>query len=95
VAAHAVERCLSESHRTIDDIDAIAAAPAQPRFRTALASQLGVSQDLITISNDEHMHTASLASSLNDAATKVASGGQLLLVAAGAGVTAGAALYRV
>jgi 3-oxoacyl-[acyl-carrier-protein] synthase III len=95
VAAHAVERCLSESRRTIDDIDAIAAAPAQPRFRTALAGQLGVSQNLITIANDEHMHTASLASSLNDAATKVGAGGQLLLVAAGAGVTAGAALYRV
>jgi 3-oxoacyl-[acyl-carrier-protein] synthase III len=92
VADLAVERCLSESRRTIDDI---AAAPAQPRFSTALAGQLGVSRNLITIANDEHMHTASLASSLNDAATKVGAGGQLLLVAAGADVTAGAALYRV
>ncbi len=94
-AARAVGRCLGESALRIEDVDAVVAAPASPRFRAALATQLEIAPERITIADDERMHTASLASAFKDAATSAGSGGQLMLVAAGAGVTAGAALYRL
>jgi 3-oxoacyl-[acyl-carrier-protein] synthase-3 len=40
------------------------------------------------------MHTASLVAALRSAAEELPPGARVLLVAAGAGVTAGAALYR-
>jgi 3-oxoacyl-[acyl-carrier-protein] synthase III len=93
-AALAVNRCLSESHLTIEDIDAIAAAPAKPGFRAALAKHLGVATDGITV-GDEGMHTAALASAFDSASKSVGERGLILLVAVGAGITAGAALYRL
>jgi 3-oxoacyl-[acyl-carrier-protein] synthase III len=94
-AALATHRCLARSSLTIEDIDAVVAAPALPHFRTALAAQLGLSPERIIVADDPRMHTASLASALSRAASDVGTGAQLMLVAAGAGVTAGAALYRV
>ena len=93
-AAQAVNRCLRESHLTIEDIDAIAAAPARAGFRTALADRLGMAAEGITVGDDEGMHTAALASAFDRANTALGQGGLILLVAAGAGITAGAALYR-
>jgi 3-oxoacyl-[acyl-carrier-protein] synthase-3 len=40
------------------------------------------------------MHTASLVAALHCAAEELPSGARVLLIAAGAGITAGAALYR-
>jgi 3-oxoacyl-[acyl-carrier-protein] synthase-3 len=40
------------------------------------------------------MHTAALAAALRDGVDRVPPSGRVLLIAAGAGVTAGAALYR-
>lgn len=94
-ATLAVSRCLRESHLTIEDIDNIAAAPARPGFRAALADRLGVSPESITVGDDEGMHTAALASAFHRASETVGGTGLILLVAAGAGVTAGAALYRL
>lgn len=94
-AAQAISRCLSESHLTIEDIDAIAAAPARPGFRAALADRLGMATEGITVADDEGMHTAALASAFHRASETVGERGLILLVAAGAGVTAGAALYRL
>jgi 3-oxoacyl-[acyl-carrier-protein] synthase-3 len=94
-AALAVDRCLRDSNLTIDDVDAIVATPPRPRYRAALAAQLGVPAERITVADDETMHTASLASAFNVAATAVGAPGLILIVASGAGVTAGAALYRL
>jgi len=93
-AALAVSRCLRESNVTIEEIDAVAAAPARPGFRTALADRLGISTEGVTVGDDQGMHTAALASAFDRASAAVGAGGLILLVAAGAGITAGAALYR-
>lgn len=93
-AAHAAARCLQGSGVTIDEVATIVAAPASAGFRDALASGLGTSPESITIADDEHVHTASLAFALKAACAVAAPSARLLLVAAGAGVTAGAALYR-
>jgi 3-oxoacyl-[acyl-carrier-protein] synthase III len=94
-AALAISRCLSESHLTLEDIDAIAAAPARDGFRAALADRLGVATEGITVGDDEGMHTAALTSAFALASKSVGEPGLILLVAVGAGITAGAALYRL
>jgi 3-oxoacyl-[acyl-carrier-protein] synthase III len=94
-AAHAVDECLGESGVRLDDIDAIVAAPARRRYRAGLAARLGVPQRRIVVSRDENMHTASLAAAFDRAAHRLQEGDRVLLVAAGAGITAGAALYRM
>ncbi|MGD9618504.1 MAG: 3-oxoacyl-[acyl-carrier-protein] synthase III C-terminal domain-containing protein [Mycolicibacterium sp.] len=95
-AARAVEECLRETALVLADIDVIAAAPATSAFRTALAGQLGVPLGEITVADDPGMHTASLAAAFDRAAAgTVERGSRVLLVAAGAGITAGAAVYRL
>ncbi len=94
-AAQVAERCLTASSLRIEDVDAIVAAPAAPGYRAALATRLNVSPERIAIADDERMHTVSLASAFADASQRTPSGEQILMVAAGAGVTAGAALYRL
>ncbi len=91
VAAQAARACLQDSG--IEDVDAIVAAPARPGYRVALADQLGVPVERITVADDDTMHTAALAAGFGLAADLPA-GARILLVAAGAGITAGAALYR-
>ena len=78
----------------LGDIDAIVAAPARRAYRAALATRLGVPAERITVAKDARMHTASLAAALDDGDARAAEGGYVLLIAAGAGVTAGAANYR-
>jgi 3-oxoacyl-[acyl-carrier-protein] synthase-3 len=94
-ATRVVDECLSESGLTLRDIDVVVAAPARSGFRAALAGRLGVPADEIVVADDETMHTASLAAALHEAADRIPDGGRVLLVAAGAGVTAGAALYQM
>lgn len=94
-AAAAVEECLRASALELDCVDAIVAAPAGRDFRCALADRLGVSADDVTVAGDAELHTASLAAAFDRAASAVGPGGRMLLIAAGAGITAGAALYRV
>jgi 3-oxoacyl-[acyl-carrier-protein] synthase III len=93
-AAQAARACLDEHSVRLSDVDMIVAAPAHPGFRAALSSRLGVEVGQISVAEDEHMHTAALAAALGRQAERLAAGAQVLLVAAGAGVTAGAALYR-
>jgi len=90
-AAQAARACLQEVG--IEDVDAIVAAPARPRYRGALANQLGVPVERITVADDDAMHTAALAAAFGLAAD-LPSGARILLVAAGAGITAGAVMYR-
>jgi 3-oxoacyl-[acyl-carrier-protein] synthase-3 len=92
--AQVARDCLDESSLRLSDVDLIAAAPARRGYRAALAAHLGVPVERITVADDERMHTASLAASLHDGADHLRAGASVLLIAAGAGVTAGAALYR-
>ncbi|UUO02701.1 3-oxoacyl-ACP synthase [Mycolicibacterium novocastrense] len=94
-AARAAENCLNASSITVDDVEVIVAAPAHPAYRGALATKLNVEPERITVSDDARLHTVSLVAALSDALRVARPGARLLLVAAGAGVTAGATLYRV
>ena len=93
-AAEAAQACLDEHSVRISDIDTIVAAPARDGYRTALSSRLGVPVDQISVADDQRMHTAALAAALERQAERLPAGAKVLFVAAGAGVTAGAALYR-
>ncbi|MCV7282613.1 3-oxoacyl-ACP synthase [Mycolicibacterium flavescens] len=94
VAAGAARRCLGAAATPLDRIDAVVAAPAGQEYRTELAAQLNVPVDLITVADDPRQHTASFASALTKALAATSVGEQVLVVAAGAGFSAGAALYR-
>ncbi len=93
-AAQAARECLSDSGLPLSDIDVIIAAPARHRFRAALARHLDVSLERIVVADDDKMHTASLAAAMQQALKALPVGARAMVVAAGAGTTAGAALYR-
>lgn len=92
--AHVARNCLQEASLGLSDVDIIVAAPARHAYRAALATQLAVPVERITVADDESMHTASLVAALRRAAEELPPGARVLLIAAGAGVTAGAALYH-
>ena len=93
-AAQAARACLRDSARTLSDIDFVIAAPARHGYRAALATHLDMAPERIIVADDEKMHTASLAVALQQARDHLPVGARVMIVAAGAGVTAGAALYR-
>ncbi|BBZ12780.1 3-oxoacyl-[acyl-carrier-protein] synthase III C-terminal domain-containing protein [Mycobacterium branderi] len=93
VAAEAARGCLTKSSLELDNIDAVVAAPALRGYRAALAAQLGLPLERITVAADEKVHTASLPAALHRITGRLPAGARVLLVAAGAGITAGAALY--
>ena len=70
------------------------AAPARGG-PAALSACTGFSKDQIIVADDQRMHTASLAAAFERASDQIRPGGRVLLVAAGAGTTAGAALSRL
>jgi 3-oxoacyl-[acyl-carrier-protein] synthase III len=86
--------CLDESSLALSDVDVIAAAPARRGYRAALAAQLGVPVERITVATHEKTHTASLVEALDHAVSKCPADARVLIIAAGAGITAGAAVYR-
>lgn len=91
--AEAARRCMAASSLDVTDLDAIVAAPARGAYRAALAANLGVPVSRITVADDDGMHTAALIAALRSAVHGLPAGSRVLLVAAGAGVTAGAAIY--
>ena len=93
-AAQAANNCLERSSATLSDVDVIVAAPARRRYRAALAAALGVPADKVVVADDERTHTAALAAALQSTLNHLPIGARILFVAAGAGITAGAALYR-
>ncbi len=93
-AAAAARACLAAQSVSLADIDVIVAAPARPGYRAALSAALGVPAEKIRVAEDSHMHTAALAAAFEPEADRLPAGARVLLVAASAGVTAGAALYR-
>lgn len=93
VAAAKVARdCIDRAEIDLASVDRIVAAPARPEFAAHLADHLGVGRERISLAPDEGTHTAALIAALH--AARLEPGSLALLVAAGAGVTAGAALYR-
>jgi 3-oxoacyl-[acyl-carrier-protein] synthase-3 len=92
--AQAAWRCLDDASLGVSDIAVIIAAPPQQQFRVELAARLGVPVGRIAVATDERMHTASLVAALESEAERMPAGTPILLVAAGAGIVAGAALYR-
>ncbi|CAM2765350.1 3-oxoacyl-ACP synthase [Mycobacterium intermedium] len=92
--ARAARNCLREAALGLSDVDIIVAAPGRRTFQTALATELGVPADRITVADDERAHSAALVAALGRAGEQLRPGARVLLVAAAAGVTAGAALYR-
>jgi 3-oxoacyl-[acyl-carrier-protein] synthase-3 len=96
-AAKVALDCLDEASTDVTDVDLVLAAPARSEFTAGLASRLGMPVEQVVAARDERIHTAALIAALHDATTaaRLRPGGTVLLVAAGAGVTAGAALYRI
>ncbi|BBY84010.1 3-oxoacyl-ACP synthase [Mycolicibacterium pulveris] len=94
-AAEAARRCLGEEGLDATDVDVIVAAPAHGEFRAALAERLGIAVDTVVVAADAKTHTASLAAAFQRGTEPLGAGACVLLVAAAAGITAGAALYRV
>jgi 3-oxoacyl-[acyl-carrier-protein] synthase III len=93
-AAEAARACLDAQSTRLEDVDLIVAAPARPGYRAALSNLLGVPPEKVCVAEDHRMHTAALAAAFEREAGKLPAGARVLFVAAGAGVTAGAALYR-
>lgn len=92
-AAEAVRACLDAASLQLADVDLVVAAPARPGYRAALSDRLGVPAEKVCVAADERMHTAALPAAFLPA-EQLPAGARVLFVAAGAGVTAGAALYR-
>ena len=92
--AQVAHSCLAEASLGISDVDVIVAAPARHGYRAALAAKLAVPLERIVVADDESMHTASLVAALRGAGEELSPGARVLLIAASAGITAGAALYR-
>jgi 3-oxoacyl-[acyl-carrier-protein] synthase-3 len=93
-AAQAARQCLRDFGLSPSDIDVIIAAPARHGYRGALARHLDVPVERVVVAGDEKMHTASLAAAMQQALASLSAGARTMVVAAGAGITAGAALYR-
>jgi 3-oxoacyl-[acyl-carrier-protein] synthase-3 len=94
-STQAVRRCLDDAALDLSDIPLIIAAPPDHHYRAELAARLGVPVERIVVASDQHMHTASLIAALDGAAETLAPGTPVLLVAAGAGIVSGAAVYRM
>ena len=94
VATRAALGCLDESATALADVDVVIASPARHEYRAALAAHLGMAVDRIVVAEDERTHTASLPAALDRALNHLPIGARVMLVAAGAGITAGAAIYR-
>jgi 3-oxoacyl-[acyl-carrier-protein] synthase III len=93
--AQAVRRCLEEAALDLSEIPVIIAAPPDPRYRVELAAKLAVPVERVVVAADERMHTASLIAALRGEIETIPAGTAVMLVAAGAGIVAGAALYRM
>lgn len=93
-AAAAARACLDTQSVGLADVDLIVAAPARQGYRAALSVALRVPIEKVCVADDQRMHTAALAAAFEPQADRLPAGARVLFVAAGAGVTAGAALYR-
>ena len=93
-AGKVADECIGRSAIDITDVDLIVVAPAHAEFRAALASHLGVDESRVVAAEDQHIHTAALIVGLGDGIGSAPAPRTILLVVVGAGITAGAAIYR-
>jgi 3-oxoacyl-[acyl-carrier-protein] synthase-3 len=96
-AAKAGHEVLAAQQLRSDDVDLVVANLTQPGFVRSLCLDLGVSPErVVTPPSVYALHTAGLIGALETAFfdAPFAAAGTVLLVCAGAGITAGAALYR-
>jgi 3-oxoacyl-[acyl-carrier-protein] synthase-3 len=95
--AKVASECLDGASIDLAGVDLVLAAPARPGFRAGLATRLGVPEERIAVADDDRTHTAALIAAIHRATldASLSPGSTVLVVAVGAGVTAGAALYRV
>jgi 3-oxoacyl-[acyl-carrier-protein] synthase III len=94
-AAKVAAECLDRASTRLTDVDLVLAAPGRASFTSALASSLGAPLQQVVAAREERTHTAALIAAIHSAALQLRPGATVLLVAVGAGVTAGAVLYRV
>lgn len=89
--------CLDSASTDLAAVDLVLAAPARPGFSAGLAAHLNVPVERVAVAGDERIHTAALIAAIHGATldARLRPGSTVLVVAVGAGVTAGAALYRV
>ena len=93
-AGEVAEKLLADVGLPAGDVDTVVANPLEPDFLDALAGRLGVDRTrLADTEAGRGAHTAGLGLAL-DAAGDALSHGTTLLVSAGAGLVAGAALLR-
>lgn len=94
-AASVASTWLADNLLKPGDVDLVVANPLTPAFLEALSDRLGVAPDVVVSADAQtRVHTAGLAVALHEAKTqgRLAGASTVLLVSAGAGVTAGAAL---
>jgi 3-oxoacyl-[acyl-carrier-protein] synthase-3 len=95
-AADAAAGLLGDHGLTASDVDLVIANPVRPDFLGGLAENLGVDEEvMVWIDGAYGVHTAGLIVALEAALTggRIRDAHRVLLVSAGAGVTAGAALW--
>ena len=61
------QTCLRASALTLDDIDAIVAAPAHKRVPGGPSARIGFPETKIIVAEDQRTHTASLAAAFDRA----------------------------
>ena len=96
-AAKVTTDLLGEHGLALDDVDLVVASPQSPEFHEALQGFLGIAGDrLVAVDGAERVHTAGLLVGVDAAMDdgRWAAAGTVLLVSAGAGITAGAALVQ-
>lgn len=95
VAAKAVVTLLTEHHLTPSDVDLVVANPQTQAFIGGLAAHAGIAVDrILAVPGAEHVHTAAPLVTLAEAADqgRLEQAHRVLLVSAGVGIVAGAAL---
>jgi 3-oxoacyl-[acyl-carrier-protein] synthase-3 len=95
-AGKAAASLLAEHGLTPGDIDLVVAAPLAPDFLGALAPSLGFDGDRLVSPRPPGAHTTELVFALDEArrSGRLSAARAVLLVAAGAGINAGAALLH-
>ena len=95
-AADVAAKLLADHGMTASDVDLVVANPLERDFLDALAAGLGISpQLLVAPANRQRVHTAALGVALEPVIGRSEHAGKTtLLVSAGAGPIAGAALLR-
>ena len=95
-AAKVAAEALAAGGLTPDDLAVVVAAPAYATFVHSFTSHSDIDPERVITSGDERLHTVSFVAALDYAHANglLTRNGIALLVCAGSGITAGAALYR-